>query len=83
MDDLQAQLMVQMLLEEEQEVEEDEDKVQQAVATGILVYGGVEESSCLHSERCSSQWAYLTQPELLPNPQESSPWQSLYASQSD
>ena len=31
MDDLQAQLMLQMLLEEEQGVKEDEDEVQQAV----------------------------------------------------
>jgi hypothetical protein len=51
MDDLQAQLMVQMLLEEEQEVEDDEDEVEQAVAAGILIYGSVEVRTFLQLGR--------------------------------
>ena len=84
MDDLQAQLMVQMLPEEEQEVEEDEDEVQEAVATGILVYGVwrnqvafAQKDAHLSGPTWHNQSFFPTHKSIPP------PWQSLYASQSD
>jgi hypothetical protein len=81
MDNIEGQIMREI---EEAEEEDDEDtRLRQVAAVGLLVYAGAEESRRLRAERRYAHRTYLTRPELQPNPREESAWQRLYRSQND
>ena len=81
MDDIEWEIMRQ---EDEAQSQEDEEmRLQQAVAIGVLIYAGAEESRRLQSEQRLAHRTYLTRPELPPEPCHDSAWLRLYHSQSD
>ncbi|KAI0048880.1 hypothetical protein FA95DRAFT_1539072 [Auriscalpium vulgare] len=65
-----------------EESEDSEDDELAVIAAGVVVFG-VLEADQRRRERRRLHRTYLTRPELLPNPRESTPWQVLYASRSD
>ena len=73
-----------LLAEElEDDIEDGEYDLQRAVAAGLLIYHGAQESRWLRSNRRNERRLYLTRSELIPNPREGTPWNHLYDSQSD
>src|ERR1700719_2068081 len=80
MDDFEWEIMRQ---EDEAQEEDEEMRLQQAAAIGVLIYAGAEESQRLRSERRLAHCTYLTRPELPPEPRCDSAWLRLYHSQSD
>ena len=80
MDDADWEIMRQ---QEAEEAEEEDVRLLQVAAVGVLVYAGAEESRRLRVERRWAHRTYLTRPELQPRPREESAWQRLYHSQND
>ena len=80
MDDADWEIMRQ---QEAEEAEEEDVRLLQVAAVGVLVYAGAEESRRLRVERRWAHRTYLTRPELQPHPREESAWQRLYHSQND
>ena len=80
MDDIEWEIMRQ---EDEAQEEDEEMRLQQAAAIGVLIYAGAEESQRLRSERRLVHRTYLTHPELPQEPHHDSAWLRLYHSQSD
>lgn len=61
----------------------DEEFEEHIIACAGLIVYGLEEARRLRSERRFLRRLYLTRPNLLPNPHQSTPWQVLYESQND
>ena len=80
MDDTDWEIMRQ---QEAEEAEEEDVRLLQVAAVGVLVYAGAEESRQLHVERQWVHHTYLTCPELQPHPCEESAWKRLYHSWND
>src|SRR6267154_6611325 len=59
----------------------DEEESALIVAAAVLV--GTELTRQEHIDRRQPQRLYLCRAQLLPNPQMSTPWQALFASQND
>ena len=74
---------LQSLLLADEEDEADQQLEELAIATGILILLGVEESRRLRSARRKERRLYLTRPDLLPNPRVGTPWQTLLESRND
>ncbi|KIY47575.1 hypothetical protein FISHEDRAFT_45080 [Fistulina hepatica ATCC 64428] len=73
-----------MLLQEQVEADFEADMLEDnLLATSAFVIAGAELSRDAQAERRAQTRTYLTRAELLPNPRESSPWQSLFASRND
>ncbi|TFK35750.1 hypothetical protein BDQ12DRAFT_668371 [Crucibulum laeve] len=73
-----------LLNQAEQEEEEADDELQAStIATAAFIFIGAEEAHLICAEHCRHNCLYLVCSELLSNPQIGTPWQVLYASQSD
>lgn len=70
-----------MMLLAAQDDSREEEETHHLAACGLAIYIGASESRNLRSLRRVQ--TYLTCPELLPNSRIDTPWQALYASQSD
>ena len=81
MDNADWEIMRQQ--EAAEEAEEEDVRLLQVAAVGVLVYAGAEESQQLCVERRWVHHTYLTCPELQPCPCEESAWQRLYHSWND
>lgn len=70
-------------LQHEEEEEWEEELFMDGVQLLLFVVAGAEEARLLRNERRRKTRLYLRRPELLPNPQEGTPWQVLFRSRSD
>jgi hypothetical protein len=74
---------VQAALDEQRwEFEEEESDYQALAGMGAIAYG-LEQARQLRRERRYERRLYLTRPDLLPDPRDNTPWQTLFHSQSD
>lgn len=71
------------MLDEEAEADMEDELLDQAVGLLVLMHIGTEELRRLRAERRLAHRTYLTRPDLLPNPQLNTPWQTLYHRRND
>ena len=67
----------------EQEAEDMEDEIEHSMQLWGLLWAAAEMDREMHLMWWRAYWLYLTQPELMPEPHTTTPWQALYHSQDD
>jgi hypothetical protein len=82
--DTHDEAVLAMMLEQEVDDEETEEVDRyQTLTTITLIIVGMELGQLSQTKRRNISRLYLCQPQLLPNPHDSTPWQTLLHSQSD
>src|SRR6187551_997180 len=82
MDDNDTDIQLLLVLVQELEAfEQQEMEGNTLAAAGLVIY--VEEACRIPAEWRSESRLYLTRPQLLPNPRESTPWQILRAQENN
>lgn len=80
MDDL---VLLQLQMAEDQEDQDEEDRMMQAMAVTAPIVAGAKQSCLNCAQNCLPSRLYLCRPQLCPNPRVGTPWQYLYHSRSN